>query len=235
MQPRSLSWSARPATACVEVEGVGEVQLAVDQRGAGEGDLVVVDGEVPPVGGAAAGLLGGLGHEPGDRLLDQPVDHPDADLVRDRRQVPVDVGRGLRTQRVGDGLLGDPTGLPGRQVPGGHPRPQPRQPVAQLEGVSDVALPGLGGQPDRGRELRDRELRHQRRPRAGDWDRRIAEPTRVAGGAEHLGGLQRLRRMLGRPHHRRLQQPASARSAAARSRRANANTSAGASRSPSQR
>ena len=34
----------------VEVEGVGQVELAVHDRGAGEGDLLVVDVEVPPVG-----------------------------------------------------------------------------------------------------------------------------------------------------------------------------------------
>ena len=33
----------------VEVEGVGEVELAGDLAGAAEGDLLVVDGEVPTV------------------------------------------------------------------------------------------------------------------------------------------------------------------------------------------
>ena len=34
----------------VEVEGVGEVELGLDDGGAVEGDLLVVEGEVPAVG-----------------------------------------------------------------------------------------------------------------------------------------------------------------------------------------
>ena len=77
----------------VEVEGVGEVELAGDQRGAGEGDLVVVDGEVPAVGGFAASAFGFLGHEPAEGLIQEPVDLGGADLVGDRGEVPVDVPR----------------------------------------------------------------------------------------------------------------------------------------------
>jgi hypothetical protein len=51
--------------------------------------------------------------------------------------------------------------------------------VPQLEGLAEVGLAGLGGHPDRGRELGHTELRDQRRTRAGDRDRGVPEPDRL--------------------------------------------------------
>ena len=45
----------------VEVQGIGEVELALDPAGAGEGDLVMVDVQVPPLGGGVSdGLCKGF-------------------------------------------------------------------------------------------------------------------------------------------------------------------------------
>ena len=94
---------------------------------------------------------------------------------------------------------GDPPGPPRRQVTGPDPGPGPGEPVPQLEGLTEVGLAGLGGQPDRGRELGHTELRDQRRTLSGDRDRGVAEPDRVtdrlrrvqvrprAGGPEQVG------------------------------------------------
>ena len=92
---------------------------------------------------------------------------------------------------------GDPPGPPRRQVPGPDPGPGAREPVPQLEGLAEVGLAGLGGQPDRGRELRHTELRDQRGARSGDRDRGVAEADRV---------VDRLRRVQVRPGARRGEQ-----------------------------
>jgi len=188
------------ADGVVEVEGVGQVELSEDLAGAGEGDGLVVDVEPAPVRGVASLPFGLLGHEPGDRLLDQPVHLGRRDLVGDRGDVPVHEPGRLTAQP--DGLVGDPPGPPGRQVTGGDPRPEPGQPVTQLDGLPDVPFPGLGRQPDRGRELRDRELRHQRRPRPGHRDRGVTEP----GQPHRLRLVDRLGRVHHRPGHGQLQQ-----------------------------
>ena len=83
------------AEGVVEVEGVGEVDLAGDDAGAGDADGVVVDGEVGLVPGGAAAFFGFLGHVPGDGFVEEPVDLAGADLVGDRGEVPVDVAGGL--------------------------------------------------------------------------------------------------------------------------------------------
>ena len=153
------------------------------------------------VGGlpAAPGLLG---HEPDDRLLDQPVHPAGPDPVREPRDLGVHEP-GPR-EREGDRGAGDPPGPPRRQVTGPDPRPGLGEPVPQLEGLTEVGLAGLGGQPDRGRELRHAELRDQRGAFSGDRDRGVAEPDRVgdrlrrvqvrprAGGTEQvrLGGVR---------------------------------------------
>ena len=140
-------------------------------------------------------IVGGLpaapglgGHEPDDRLLDQPVYPAGPDPVREPRDLVVHEPRRRRAQ--GDGRPGDPAGPPRRQVTGPDPRPGLGEPVPQLEGLTEVGLAGLGGQPDRGRELGHTELRDQRRTRTGDRDRGVAEPDRVP---------DRLRRMQVRP------------------------------------
>ena len=126
----------------VEVEGVGEVELPVHGAGAPQRRLPRVDGEGPAVGGLAAAAFGLLGHEPPDRLLDQPVDLGGADLVRHVRDVAVDVRGGLHRQD--HGRAGDPAGPPGGQVALDHPGPDPVEAVAELDGLAEVGLAGLG-------------------------------------------------------------------------------------------
>jgi hypothetical protein len=69
--------------------------------------------------------------------------------------------------------------------------------VPQLERLAEVGLAGLGGHPDRGRELGHTELRDQRGTRAGDRDRGVPEPDRLR---------DRLRRVQVRPGDRVLEQ-----------------------------
>ena len=61
------------------------------------------------------------------------------------------------------------------------------QAVAQLEGLADVGLAGVGGQAQRGGVLHQRELRHQRSPRAGDRQRAVAEQADLVGGPLPVG------------------------------------------------
>ena len=167
------------ADGVVEVEGVEVVDLAGDDAGAGDADDVVVDGEVGLVPGGAATFLGLLGHVPGDRFLDEPVDLAGADLVGDRGDVPVDVLGCLEAQVRG--LVGDPAGFPGGQVTGDDAFPEAGEAVAQLEGVAEVAFAGLGGQADGGGVLGDGELRDQGGAGSGDGDGGVAEGAQVDG------------------------------------------------------
>ena len=93
--------------------------------------------------------------------------------------------------------FGDPAGPPGLQVTGLHPGPDPGEAVLQLHRRRDQPPAGVGGPADRERELRDAELRHQRRPLTR---RREAG---VAGGGDPGGCLaDRLRWVLLGPGHR---------------------------------
>lgn len=159
----------------LEVESVGEVEGAVDVRGPGQPDLAGVDPEVPGVGSCLLPGFGIGGHERRDRGSDGVVQLGEADLVRERRDRPVDMGRGLEGQ--GHGALGDPAGLPRHEVAGHDAGPGLRQAVAELEGLADVRLPGLDRQADRHRELGDGELRHQRRTGPSHRDRLVAVPV----------------------------------------------------------
>ena len=73
-----------------------------------------------------------------------------------------------RVRRQGDRRAGDAARSPRLQPAGGHLRPHPREPVAQLDRLTEVGAPGVGRHPDRGGELGYRELRHQRGARTGD-------------------------------------------------------------------
>ena len=179
----------------VQVQGVGQVDLGLHPHGALEGHLVGVHVGVPAVRGGLPATPGLVRHEPHDRLLDQPVHPAGPDPVREPRDLLVDEPRRRRAER--DRGAGDPPGPPRRQVTGLDPGPGLREPVPQLEGLTEVGLAGLGGQPDRGRELGHTELRDQRRTCSGDRDRGVAEPDRVT---------DRLRRVQVRPGAGRAEQ-----------------------------
>ena len=72
--------------------------------------------------------------------------------------------------------------------------------MPQLEGLTEVGLAGLGGQPDRGRELGHTELRDQRRTRSRDRQRLVTVP------AQQRRVVDRLRRMQVRPGDRGAEQ-----------------------------
>jgi hypothetical protein len=127
----------------VEVEGVGEVELALDVDGAVEVDHVGVDGDVPVLGCCDPSLVRVVGVEPDQGLFHEPVELGDADLVREAGDVPVDVLGTL--DREADGVLGDAPGSPRRKVPGLDPRPDPGEPVGELEGLGDQGAAGVGG------------------------------------------------------------------------------------------
>ena len=105
--------------------------------------------------------------------------------------------------------------------PDRDPGPGLREPVPQLEGLTEVGLAGLGGQPDRGRELGHTELRDQRRTGSGDRERLVAV------SAQNGRVIDRLRRVQVRPGAPRARsRSASAASAAARRSRACSSTAA---------
>jgi hypothetical protein len=99
----------------VEVDRVGQVQLALDVHGAGGADLGQVHVGVPAVRGRPSLGLGLLGVEPGFGLIDEPLELGGADLVRHRRDVGVHERRRFRRQHLG--AVGDGTELPRRQLP----------------------------------------------------------------------------------------------------------------------
>ena len=145
----------------VEVEGIGEVEVALDVHGPGHRDLVQGDVEVADLGRRGPLGLGLLGVEPGDGLLDQPAQLRRADRVRERG----DVWRPRRPRPAGEraqGAVGDEPQPPRRQLAGLEPGPAAGQPVAALHRLGQVAAAGLGGAAQRGSELDDRELRDLR-------------------------------------------------------------------------
>ena len=86
---------------------------------------------------AVSGVVAGQG------FVDEVVELGPGAGVGDVGDAAVDLrGPGGR-QRLG--LLGDPEGSPHRHLPVEDALPQPRKPVAQLEGGADVGLAGVGG------------------------------------------------------------------------------------------
>ncbi len=154
----------------------------------------MVDVQVAPLGCASCLGQGLVGHEPRECLGDQSVQRGGADLVREPRDLGVDEPGGVH--REPQGGLGDPPRAPGRQVVGLHPGPDPRQAVLQLHRVRHQRPPGLTGDPQRGRELGQAELRHPRRTRTRQRQRRL--PTGDPRGRL----VDRLRRVLLGPEHR---------------------------------
>ena len=197
VEPRSFNAWAPAATAASRSRASARSSSPYTLLVPGQRGLPRVDGEGPAVGGLAAAAFGLLGHEPPDRLLDEPVELGGADLVRDVGDVAVDV-RG-RLQRQEHGRAGDPAGPPRGQVALDHPGPDPAQAVAELDGLAEVGLAGLGREPDRGGELGHRELRDQGCTGSGDRHPGLAV-------VPHRGRLrQRVDRVHRRPGDRRLQ------------------------------
>ena len=101
-----------------------------------------------------------VGVEPGFGFLDQPAQLGRADGVREGGDHGVHERRGVRWEA--QGAVGDEPQPPRRQLTGLEPGPAVPEPVVALDGVGEVAAPGLGGPPQRGGELGDRELRDLR-------------------------------------------------------------------------
>jgi len=74
------------------------------------------------------------------------------------------------------GLLCDQPGPPHRTRPGHHPRPQPGQAVAQLEGGRDLVGPRGGRDPEGRGELDDRGLADQGTPGSSEAEAVLAVP-----------------------------------------------------------
>ena len=159
----------------VEVEGVGDVELGLHAHRAGvvhvvgvEGGVAGVDVEVAVVrirGRVESGEVVAL-----DRLGDEPVQLRRTDPTGDGGDLGVDERGGLDRQGRGrvDGGLGDRAGSPRRNPAGVDLRPQPREAVAELEGVADELLRRGRRDPEDGAELGEAELRDQRRTLTGD-------------------------------------------------------------------
>ena len=96
-----------------------------------EGGHVVLDRDVSGVLTVPGGRGRPVRVEPGDGLVDEPVDRGGAHPVRERRHVAVDVRGCLRRERGVDDGLSDPPGLPRGAVAGLHPAPQPGQAVCR--------------------------------------------------------------------------------------------------------
>ena len=79
----------------LEVQGIGQVDVAVDVHPARDPDVGEPDVEVPGLGGGEPVGLGLVGVEPGLGLVDQPVQLGRADLVRHRRDMGVHERRRL--------------------------------------------------------------------------------------------------------------------------------------------
>ena len=122
-----------------EVEGIGEVELALDADGAVEGDVFGVDVEVPAARLPSRPFGGQVGHEPGDGFLDEPLHGRDADLVRERRDLAVDERDGFGGEA--EGVFGDPPGPPDLEVDRRDLGPGLGQAVLQLDRVGDQARP----------------------------------------------------------------------------------------------
>ena len=185
VEPSSASWVAVRLTAASRSRASARSRRPADQDGAGGVDEVGLDVEPPPVRRAPAPVLGLGGVVAGQGLLDEPADLGPRARPGRRRERPVDLGG--RRHRQAAGLLGHAHRPPHRQPPGHHLLPEPRQPVAQLQGLADVGLAGVGGHAQRCGVLHQRELRDQRSTRAGDRQRAVAERADLVGGPLAVG------------------------------------------------
>ena len=119
----------------LQVQGVGQVQVAVDTDPARDGCVADPDVEVPGLGRGEVFCFGGLGVEPGLGLLDQPGQLHGADGVRERRDLRVHERRSLRATGTGCGPRSmraatppapPPRGGPSSAGAGNGPRPRGR-------------------------------------------------------------------------------------------------------------
>ena len=154
----------------VEVEGVGDVELGLHPHRAGEVHVIGVDRGVARVDVEVAVLrirsrVDRCEVEAADRLGDEPVQLRRPDPTGDGGDLRVDERRCFAGQRGGgvDGGLRDRTRPPRRDPAGLDLRPQPRESVAQLEGVADELLRRDRRDPEDRTELGQAELRDQRR------------------------------------------------------------------------
>ena len=88
-------------------------------------------------------------------------------------------------------MLGDPRGTPPGQPAGGDFFPEPGQPVTDLEHLAHVAPSGVGGHPECGGELDDRELRDVRRTNTRESEAGVATELHIGGrlvGVDLVGG-----------------------------------------------
>ena len=79
----------------LQIQRVSEVELPTDLRGAGEGDLVGVDVEPPTIRRPATLGSSQVGHEPGHRLIEQPLQLGGPDASGHRGDVNVHERRRL--------------------------------------------------------------------------------------------------------------------------------------------
>ena len=178
--PRTVAVSSR---ARLKAWASGESRVAVMLVSPSR---VSASSQTPRCSAAACGLLlGEVGLVADDRGLHAPGDPGERDPVGELGELVVDEARGGCLE--GDGLLGDPAGLPHREPPGHDLGPQPGEPVAQLDGLGDVGPCGVLGQLQGDGEVGDRELPDAEGALAGQAQ--DAFGAELAGLVGQLGGL----------------------------------------------
>ena len=163
MDPSARSSEAPADDRGVEVEGVGQVQVALDVHRPvvgrpGRARRRTAGRPRPPAGRPRSASGSNLAWA----SATSRISWRRPDLVRHRRDVGVDEPRGVPGQAHGG--VGDHPEPPRLQLTGLQPFPAVREPVEPLHAPAQEPAPGLGGLPQGGGELGDRELRHPRTP-----------------------------------------------------------------------
>ncbi len=148
----------------VQVQGIGQVELGLHEGGAGEGDLVVVEGDVPTLGGPLGFLQRCSGM---NRAVASATSRSSwARLIlwaKGATWVSTNAAASWLRPRVASAMR---RAFHGASPPGSPARVDPalgaREAVLQLHRVRDQDPPGVGGAAGRGGELGDAELRDQR-------------------------------------------------------------------------
>ncbi len=175
----------------------GESTTGFDPGGAVGG--VVLDPDPAGLGRRLGAAFGEVGLTADDRRLHALGDPGQGEPVGELGELGVDETGGGGVE--GDGLLGDPAGLPHRQPPRHHLGPQPREPVPELDDLPDVVPCALLRHRQGDREVGDRELPHRERTLTGQpQDPLGAQHTGLVGQPgrllrvclEVLGHLQRV-------------------------------------------